>query len=232
MRFVASPSALSALVLALASGAAPTNMETTNASEAALGRASVEDSGFGRTRALKMYEHVPATLPASPPLVLVLHGCTQKASDIAQVVWSELADELARAVVCPEQQSGHSPIRCFDRAAKMRRPPRRRVPRTPFFDLRLGSSIPPVATFPVAKPGAERPRSETIGLAVKARRAWARRRRFRSPRGSTGSLCLNQGGSRAGSRRTGSCPPSRRRRGTARDRRCPAYPPSGSHLRR
>jgi poly(hydroxyalkanoate) depolymerase family esterase len=82
-----------------------------------------EVSGFGTNPGqLKMFEHVPPNLPANAPLVLVLHGCTQRATDIAQTGWNELADANGFTVVYPEQQTSNSPVRCFSWAAPMGSP--------------------------------------------------------------------------------------------------------------
>jgi poly(hydroxyalkanoate) depolymerase family esterase len=68
---------------------------------------------------LKMFEHVPANLPANAPLLVVLHGCTEHAADIAQTGWNELADANGFAVVYPEQQSSNNGVLCFSWSAGM-----------------------------------------------------------------------------------------------------------------
>ena len=68
--------------------------------------------------ALKMYEYVPANLPANRPIVVVLHGCTQPASGMISAGWNALADQYQFAVVYPEQQSANNPISCFNWAGE------------------------------------------------------------------------------------------------------------------
>jgi poly(hydroxyalkanoate) depolymerase family esterase len=62
-----------------------------------------------------MFKHVPAGLPASSPLVVVLHGCKQDARDFAaQSGWIELADRLQLALALPEQTRDNNPLACFN----------------------------------------------------------------------------------------------------------------------
>lgn len=64
---------------------------------------------------LTMLIHHPDTLSAPAPLVVVLHGCTQKAGDYASTSgWLMLADRLGFAVLAPEQHPGNNPNRCFN----------------------------------------------------------------------------------------------------------------------
>jgi poly(hydroxyalkanoate) depolymerase family esterase len=78
--------------------------------------APVEVTGFGSNPGnLRMFKYVPAGLPASSPLVVVLHGCTQNARDFAaQSGWIELADRLHLALALPEQPQGNNPRNCFN----------------------------------------------------------------------------------------------------------------------
>jgi poly(hydroxyalkanoate) depolymerase family esterase len=78
--------------------------------------APVEVTGFGSNPGnLRMFKYVPAGLPASSPLVVVLHGCTQNARDFAaQSGWIELADRLRLALALPEQTQGNNPRNCFN----------------------------------------------------------------------------------------------------------------------
>ena len=63
---------------------------------------------------LKLYEYVPANLPANAPVVLALHGCTQGANDIQGWGWNELADQYGFAVAYPEQSTTNNSMRCFN----------------------------------------------------------------------------------------------------------------------
>jgi poly(3-hydroxybutyrate) depolymerase len=51
---------------------------------------------------LRMFEFVPAGLPANAPLVVLLHGCTESASSYStQTEWGTLANRFQFAVVFP-----------------------------------------------------------------------------------------------------------------------------------
>jgi poly(hydroxyalkanoate) depolymerase family esterase len=81
----------------------------------ALAAALVQVMDFGSNPgALDMYEYVPASLPANAPLVVVMHGCTQDASGIANAGWNALADAHGFAVVYPQQRAANQPLDCFD----------------------------------------------------------------------------------------------------------------------
>ena len=70
--------------------------------------------GFGgNPGALDMFEYVPAGLAADRPLVVVLHGCTQAASDMEVAGWNALADQYQFAVMYPQQRTANQPLRCF-----------------------------------------------------------------------------------------------------------------------
>ena len=63
---------------------------------------------------LAMYEYVPAALPASPAVVVAMHGCTQTATAYYQNSgWPKYADRLGFVVVFPEQRTGNNANRCF-----------------------------------------------------------------------------------------------------------------------
>ena len=71
---------------------------------------------FGRNPGdLRAWLHVPTSLPAGAPLVVVLHGCTQTAAayDLGSG-WSTLADRFGFAVLYPEQQRANNPNLCFN----------------------------------------------------------------------------------------------------------------------
>jgi poly(hydroxyalkanoate) depolymerase family esterase len=65
-----------------------------------------EESGFGSNPGnLRMFSYVPAGLPAGAPLVVVLHGCKQKAATFARDAgWIALADRSKVALLLPEQK--------------------------------------------------------------------------------------------------------------------------------
>lgn len=64
---------------------------------------------------LRMFTYAPPELPASPALVVVLHGCTQTAAgyDLGSG-WSVLAERYGFVVLYPEQQEANNPKRCFN----------------------------------------------------------------------------------------------------------------------
>src|SRR5688500_4913085 len=64
---------------------------------------------------LAMLKYVPDNLPAQAPLVVILHGCGQKAAgyDIG-AGWSELADRWGFALLLPEQQMSNNVGGCFN----------------------------------------------------------------------------------------------------------------------
>ena len=65
--------------------------------------------------ALRMLTYLPANLPPGAPLVVVLHGCTQRAEAYASTAgWLTLADRLGFAVIAPEQSTANNPNRCFN----------------------------------------------------------------------------------------------------------------------
>lgn len=63
---------------------------------------------------LEMRVHVPADLPPSPALVVVLHGCTQNAGYARGAGWSEIADAHGFVVLCPQQSASNNPKTCFN----------------------------------------------------------------------------------------------------------------------
>lgn len=75
-----------------------------------------EIRGFGfNPGGLRMLAHVPEGLAPNAPLVVVLHGCTQRAGSHARAAgWLTLADRLGFAVLAPEQDSENNPNRCFN----------------------------------------------------------------------------------------------------------------------
>jgi poly(hydroxyalkanoate) depolymerase family esterase len=72
--------------------------------------------GFGSNPGqLRMFVHVPAKLPARPPMLVGLHGCTQSAAVYdAGSGWSTLAEQAGFVALFPEQQQSNNPHRCFN----------------------------------------------------------------------------------------------------------------------
>jgi poly(hydroxyalkanoate) depolymerase family esterase len=72
--------------------------------------------GFGfNPGALSMLTYVPEHLPPGAPLVVVLHGCTQRAeAHAAAAGWLTLADRLGFVVLAPEQAPANNANRCFN----------------------------------------------------------------------------------------------------------------------
>lgn len=75
-----------------------------------------EVRGFGfNPGGLRMLTYLPEGLAPEAPLVVVLHGCTQRAGSHARAAgWLALADRLGFAVLAPEQDSENNPNRCFN----------------------------------------------------------------------------------------------------------------------
>lgn len=64
---------------------------------------------------LRMLGYRPENLPAGAPLVVALHGCTQRGESFAQQSgWLTLADRLGFAVIAPEQRTSNNSNRCFN----------------------------------------------------------------------------------------------------------------------
>ena len=71
-----------------------------------------EFSNRAGTRAYKLY--VPARVGHSPPMLLMLHGCTQSADDFAMGTrMNQLAEEHGFVVVYPEQATSANPSKCW-----------------------------------------------------------------------------------------------------------------------
>lgn len=75
-----------------------------------------EVRGFGfNPGGLRMLSYVPNGLAPDAALVVVLHGCTQRAGSHARDAgWIALADRLGFAVLAPEQDCQNNPNRCFN----------------------------------------------------------------------------------------------------------------------
>jgi poly(hydroxyalkanoate) depolymerase family esterase len=76
----------------------------------------LEVRGFGfNPGGLRMLTYIPEGLAPDAALVVVLHGCTQRAGSHARAAgWLALADRLGFAVLAPEQDSKNNPNRCFN----------------------------------------------------------------------------------------------------------------------
>ena len=77
---------------------------------------TVEVTGFGSNPGnLRMFRYVPDNLPASPALVVALHGCTQSATDYDdETGWSALADRWGFVLLLPQQELLNNPRLCFN----------------------------------------------------------------------------------------------------------------------
>lgn len=65
---------------------------------------------------LRMYMYSPADLPidSTAPLVVVLHGCLQNASNVAkQTGWNQLAERYGFRILYPQQKIWNNPQKCF-----------------------------------------------------------------------------------------------------------------------
>ena len=64
---------------------------------------------------LNMYSYAPAALPANAPLVVVMHGCTQTATQYAsESGWNVLANQHQFYTVYPEQNAANNSSTCFN----------------------------------------------------------------------------------------------------------------------
>jgi len=77
---------------------------------------TVEVANFGSNPGkLRMFKHIPDRLPASAPLVVVMHGCTQDAVTYTnESGWIQMADQLHVALVMPQQQQANNSNSCFN----------------------------------------------------------------------------------------------------------------------
>ncbi|MGB5976387.1 MAG: PHB depolymerase family esterase, partial [Cyclobacteriaceae bacterium] len=73
-------------------------------------------SSFGSNPGnLQMYLYRPSGVPASAPVVLAMHGCTQNASGFAnESGWNDLADRYKFYVIYPQQKSSNNSSSCFN----------------------------------------------------------------------------------------------------------------------
>jgi poly(hydroxyalkanoate) depolymerase family esterase len=64
---------------------------------------------------LRMFEFRPQSCGEQPPMVVVLHGCTQTAANYdLGAGWSTLAERYGFALLVPEQQRVNNPNGCFN----------------------------------------------------------------------------------------------------------------------
>ncbi len=64
---------------------------------------------------LRCYYHVPDNATSNMPLLVVLHGCNQKAREAAELTdWNKLADIYGFYVLYPEQKTSNNGSRCFN----------------------------------------------------------------------------------------------------------------------
>lgn len=102
-------------VLAACAASSTIDDESIGSVASAATPAITEVTSFGTNPgALKMFEHVPANLAKSRPVVVVLHGCTETAASSAATGWNEMADAMGFTVVYPQQETANNPIRCFN----------------------------------------------------------------------------------------------------------------------
>lgn len=75
---------------------------------------TAEVTSFGvNPGSLKMFLRTPAS-GAAQAVVVVLHGCTQSASDFANSGWDAIADQAGFAVVYAQQSATNNGMRCFN----------------------------------------------------------------------------------------------------------------------
>jgi poly(hydroxyalkanoate) depolymerase family esterase len=73
-------------------------------------------TGFGDNPGnLTAFEHVPATLPTHPGLVVLLHGCGQNADSVDdESGWVALADARGFVLLLPQQSASNNSSTCFN----------------------------------------------------------------------------------------------------------------------
>lgn len=76
----------------------------------------VEMENFGANQGnLKAFYYEPVAASSNMPLVVVLHGCSQNALEIAQLTdWNKLADEYGFYILYPEQKNNNNSSKCFN----------------------------------------------------------------------------------------------------------------------
>lgn len=72
-------------------------------------------TGFGSNPGnLQMFTHVPAGLPPSAPVVLVLHGCSQTAAGMEASGWTAAANAHRFYLIYAQQPSANNGASCFN----------------------------------------------------------------------------------------------------------------------
>ncbi|MGV3619374.1 MAG: alpha/beta hydrolase family esterase [Archangium sp.] len=78
-------------------------------------------TGFGSNPGnLSLFLHEPANRPASAPLVIALHGCSQTAVDYEAVGWNAIADANGFLVAYPQTSANGGCFNWFDTAQQSR----------------------------------------------------------------------------------------------------------------
>jgi len=71
------------------------------------------DFGYNPGR-LRMFNYVPNEPISNAPLIIILHGCSQQAQDIAELTgWNKIADETKSILIYPQQRAVNNPSHCF-----------------------------------------------------------------------------------------------------------------------
>jgi SHS family lactate transporter-like MFS transporter len=109
----AAPAALGLIAVGCASadGSSPPAPERTATTSEALDAVATFGANPGN---LLMYRYVPSTMPSNAPLVVMLHGCLQTASDFSSAGIDAVADQYKFYVVYAQQQAANNPDQCFD----------------------------------------------------------------------------------------------------------------------
>ncbi|MGE3975914.1 MAG: PHB depolymerase family esterase [Bdellovibrionales bacterium] len=64
---------------------------------------------------LKMFKYVPSNVKSNAAVVVLLHGCTQSASDFDdETGWSKIADQTGSILLLPQQERANNGLTCFN----------------------------------------------------------------------------------------------------------------------
>lgn len=76
----------------------------------------VEDKTFGKNEGnLKMFTYVPKNARANAPLIVLLHGCSQGASDYDdEIGFIHIAEKTGAILLLPQQSNSNNSISCFN----------------------------------------------------------------------------------------------------------------------